>query len=118
MNGRKFYWLLALGLVVALPVLAQAPAEETNPSEPIQVEPLQPAQPAESPEMLEPGDPAETQPVAEPVAETAGTTSEEATAEASSQEPLPKTASPLALLALLGATGVGSALGLRRLRRG
>lgn len=37
--------------------------------------------------------------------------------DAADEERMPKTASPLALLALLGGAGVGSAFGLRRLRR-
>jgi len=92
--------VVALGLMVALPVMAQSPTEQTPSDQPSQVEPLQQQEPLE---------PAENQ---EPVAGQ----SQDATDEAD-EERMPKTASPLALLALLGGAGVGSAFGLRRLRR-
>ena len=123
MSRKLQFVVVALGLLVALPVMAQSPTEQTPSDQPSQVEPLQQQEPLEPAENQEPvagsdeqaGEPAGTETGAKNQPSSVESSGDEAgTAD---EERMPKTASPLALLALLGGAGVGSAFGLRRLRR-
>lgn len=103
--------IAALALLVAMPAVAQEPAED-----PVQ-DPMQ--DPATEPSTLDDETAleaedrtAEGEPLDAPQAD-APVVDEEREADGT----LPRTASPLALLALLGATGLGAAAGARHLRR-
>lgn len=82
--------------------------------DPMAAEPAVPEDPlAQDPMAAEPAVP-EQDPLA---AESEYATDVTAETEAGAEEELPRTASPLALLAMLGGAGVASGFGIRRLRR-
>lgn len=111
MRAKVLSIVAILGLAVALPLSAQVPEDDPNlPEEQQQQEQQQEQQ--EQP--VEPQDQSETE------SDIRGEAELEAEAEADVEgdmEALPRTASPLALLALLGAGGLGSAVALRIRRR-
>lgn len=122
MRAKVFSIVSILGLVLALPLAAQVPEEDNPQQDPQQVteeqqlqEPVEPVEPEQSEE------PAETtgdQQEAEQSSERASEQAAEGDIESDEDmERLPKTASPLALLALIGAGGLGSAAFLRSRRR-
>lgn len=120
-NLKTLSLITALGLLLVVPALAQLPEEEQQPAE---TQPVEQTAPAET-QPVEETAPAESesyQASAEaPAQETSEATAEETepaeSESASLDEGMPQTASPLALIALLGAAGIGSASGLRYLRR-
>jgi len=105
MRTRTLYILAAVVFALSTPALVTAQGEVVPP-------------PAEPPPVEEPvaESPMEASAQA-PAAEEQAPATEPATQEATAGEQLPRTASPLALLALLGLGSAGSALGLRIARR-
>jgi hypothetical protein len=126
MRTKAMTWLAALALLTLAPLAAQEAGFESETTQPVEAEatteaPAEPVAPeavdlstAEVPEpAIEETEPAlEESATEEPAAES----SLEPMAEESAEE-LPRTASPLALLALLGLGSTASALGLRSARR-
>jgi hypothetical protein len=121
----------ALGLLLCLPLAAQdapqqqpageqemepAPAEPVEPVEPVEEATTPAAEPAGEYEYVAGETPEEPSAADEISGEAASETSE---AEVDEQVPerIPKTASPLALVALMGAASIAGGLGLRRWRR-
>jgi hypothetical protein len=109
MKRILFTLFLAAMFVVALPLAAQTPEQEPVP---------------ENPETLEQNEPVEVD--AEVDAEIDAEVDAQVSTDAESQEAdalqdeereLPKTATPLALLALIGIGSAGTALGLRARRK-
>jgi hypothetical protein len=109
----------ALGLLLAVPVLAQVPEEQYPP----ETQPIEESQPLEESEVEATAEEIEAE--AEELGTEIEAEAEEVEAEVESEvdseysleEGMPKTASPLALTALLGLAGIGSATGIRYLRR-
>jgi hypothetical protein len=104
--------LLTIATLLALAALPLAAQELDPPAE----EPL--AQEQEYGTETQPAETAEAMPSADsapPVEPLVGDTQAEAEVD-SGQEELPRTASPLALIALIGAGGAAAGLGVRRLR--
>lgn len=93
----------ALTLLLAAPLAAQTPDEVEPPSAEASAE--------VSAEVPTPDDPSAE------LDATASAEAEVSTDVSTEEEELPKTASPLALLALLGLGGSGAAYGIRRARR-
>lgn len=123
---RAKIWTFAALALLAL--LALAPLAAQVEGETAQDEPTVTAEPAATPQVEPPADPEASQEAVEPTEPPAveGEQAQQASPETTGQpgeaaydsdEELPKTASPLALIALLGAGSAGSALGLRFMRR-
>lgn len=115
MRYKTFTVLTALLLFLATPLLAQMA------DDPMQNEEVE-AQQVETQEGVETSASAELQATDDPSVEadaqlSAEVSASDETSGSETEESLPQTASPLALLALLGTAGAGSALGLRRLRK-
>lgn len=133
MKAKVVSTLSALALLLCLPLGAQeVPAGEQAPEQTVVEDPAQEAQPAESQPAQEAGganapagelegEGAAGEPLEKPAAaespEQATAKSSESGAGAGSVERMPKTASPLALVALAGAASLAGGLGLRRYRR-
>ena len=132
MKAKVVSTLSVLALLLCLPLGAQeVPAGEQAPEQTVVEDPAQEAQPAESQLAQEAegenapageGEGAAGEPLEKPAAaespEQATAKSSESGAGAGSVERMPKTASPLALVALAGAASLAGGLGLRRYRRG
>jgi nucleotide-binding universal stress UspA family protein len=109
----------ALGLLLAVPLLAQVPEQEY----PTETPPIEESQPLEQNEVEATAEELEAE--AEELGSEIEAEAEEIEAEVDSEldseysleEGMPKTASPLALTALLGLAGIGSATAVRYLRR-
>ena len=122
MKAKVVSTLSVLALLLCLPLGAQeVPAGEQAPEQPVVEDPAQQAQPAES-QLAQEAEGAAGEPLEKPAAaespEQATAKSSESGAGAGSVERMPKTASPLALVALAGAASLAGGLGLRRYRRG
>ena len=115
MRTRTLYILAAVVFALSTPALVTAqgdvvppPAEPPPVEEPVAESPMEASAQAPAAE--------EQAPATEPATQEATATAE-VSAEAPAGEQLPRTASPLALLALFGLGSAGSALGLRIARR-
>ena len=122
MKAKVVSTLSVLALLLCLPLGAQeVPAGEQAPEQTVVEDPAQEAQPAES-QLAQEGEGAAGEPLEKPAAaespEQATAKSSESGVGAGSVERMPKTASPLALVALAGAASLAGGLGLRRYRRG
>ena len=122
MKAKVVSTLSVLALLLCLPLGAQeVPAGEQAPEQTVVEDPAQEAQPAES-QLAQEAEGAAGEPLEKPAAaespEQATAESSESGAGAGSVERMPKTASPLALVALAGAASLAGGLGLRRHRRG
>ena len=105
MKRILFTLFLAAMFVVALPLAAQTPEQEPVP---------------ENPETLEQNEPVEVDAEIDAEVDAQVSTdaeSQEADALQDEERELPKTATPLALLALIGIGSAGTALGLRARRK-